>query len=88
MSDRTEKILNMECPCCGNKHQCKMSCEKAESFKAFKQTLIWLPFMTDKQLAEISYECWHQAYSRSGQHLQDELESQIQSVISETNKPR
>lgn len=75
MSERTEKIKNMACPCCGNTTQCKMSCETAHSFKAFKQALIWLPQMTNEQIAQLSFECWHMAYSRSGQQIQDEVES-------------
>lgn len=84
MSNRTDKILNMECPCCGNKHQCKMSCERAESFKAFKQTLIWLPLMTDKQLAELNFEVFVEAHERANKVTKAEIES----LISETNKPR
>lgn len=43
--------------------------------KAFKQALIWLPQMTNEQIAQLSFECWHLAYCRSGQQIQDEVES-------------
>ena len=80
MSDRKEKILNMECPCCGNKHQCKMSCERAESFKAFKQTLIWLPFMTNEQLAHINFECWVEAQNRAAVEIEQDVEKAIDNI--------
>lgn len=47
-----------------------------------------IKLMSDKQLAEMNFLVWNEAYTRSGQHVKDQIESEIESLISETNKPR
>ncbi len=47
-----------------------------------------IKLMADKQLAEMNFLVWNEAYTRSGQHVKDQIESEIESLISETNKPR
>ncbi len=47
-----------------------------------------IKMMSDKQLAEMNFLVWNEAYTRSGQHVKDQIESEIESLISETNKPR
>ncbi len=81
---RQEKIDSLQCPCCGNSHQCKMSCESSHSFKAFKQALIWLPYMTNEQLAQLSYETWHIAYNRSAEVVEKEVEEALK--VFDSNK--
>jgi len=74
---RQEKIDSLQCSECGNSHQCKMSCSSSQSFKAFKQTLIWLPYMTNEQLAQLNFEVWVEATSRSQAQIEKEVEEAL-----------
>ncbi len=81
---RQEKIDSLQCPCCGNSHQCKMDCSSSHSFKAFKQALIWLPFMTNEQLAQLNFEVWAEATNRSQAQIEQEVEEALK--VLDSNK--
>lgn len=75
MNDRQKMVDSLACPECGNKVACKMDCGRAESFRAFKSILIWMPRLTNEQLAELNFNCWVEAQERAGQQIVDEVES-------------
>lgn len=77
---RQGMIDKLKCPCCGNSVQCKMSCETNHSFKAFKQCLIWLPQMTNEQLAHINFECWAEAQNRAAVRIEQDVEKAIDNI--------
>ena len=76
-----DKVDKMACPECGNKVQCKLDCGHAHSFKAFKQALIWLPFMTNEQLAQLSFETWQEAYNRAAVETEREMQELVDNVV-------
>lgn len=81
---RQEKIDSLQCPECGNSHQCKMDCSSSHSFKAFKQALIWLPYMTNEQLAQLNFEVFVCAQERAQAQIEQEVEEALK--VLDSNK--
>lgn len=85
MSNRQDKIKALCCPECGNSTECKMSCDSSHSFKAFKQALIWLPFMTNEQLAQLNFEVWCEAEIRSAREIERDLQIVVDNALKKTH---
>lgn len=77
---RQEKIDSLQCPECGNSHQCKMDCSSSHAFKVFKQALVWLPYMTNEQLALLNYHVWVEANERSVAQIEEDVEDTLKAL--------
>lgn len=78
--NRQEMIDNLKCHECGMNTTHKMDCSSKDAFNSFKKALIWLPYMTNEQIAQLSFEAWHIAYARSGEIIEQDVEKAIDNI--------
>lgn len=77
---RQDMIDNLKCNECGMNTTHKMDCSSKDAFNAFKKALIWLPYMSNEQLAQINFECWAEAQNRAAMEIEQDVEKAIDNI--------